>query len=101
MKPFIYAYGMICPSRLIVLNSDFPSVGEYAEIASTHDSFGGEAANSSIVLAKLGVKVRLDGNWLRADDSTAKSLKKLSELGIDTALIKTKKFEGPEEVVIS
>jgi hypothetical protein len=55
---------MITPSTVHVLRSDFayPRPNTYAEIARSYPSVGGEAANSAIVLASLGVCTRLDGN---------------------------------------
>lgn len=101
-KEDVYAYGMICPSRLVVLKSAFPNAGQYAEIASTHLSLGGEAANSSVVLAALGLTVRLDGNWLPSTSHGRETANLLSGFGIDTKRILFKTLDDmPEELVVA
>jgi len=60
----VYSYGMISTSTLYKLQGTYPERDGYAEFTDTYPMTGGEAANSAIVLGKLGVKVRLDGNWL-------------------------------------
>src|SRR5258708_3927511 len=95
----VYAYGIICPSRLIILKDGFPKPGQYAEMKSVYYSMGGEAANTSIVLSSLSVKVKLDGNWLEDDAAGQRSLDLLSCRHIDISRIRRKRFSGPEELV--
>jgi sugar/nucleoside kinase (ribokinase family) len=61
-----YLYGMITPSIVHILREDFafPKANDYAEIGRTVESVGGEAANSAVILAKLGLSTQLDGNWI-------------------------------------
>ena len=98
----VYCYGMISPSLVHVLRQDFPfpKPNGYAEIARTLPSIGGEAANSAIALARLGLSVKLDGNWLKraaADRVTAT----LAEYGIDVSRLSSTDTLGTDEVVIA
>lgn len=96
----VYAFGMIAPSTLIVLDDDYPPPGGYAEIAGVHPSFGGEAAGGAYVLARLGVDTKLDGTWLGNDRSSSFAIEALSGAGVDCRAIR----RGPTsvtEVVVS
>jgi len=98
----VYCYGMVSPSTVFVLRDDFtyPQANGYAEIAQTLPSIGGEAANSAIVLAKLGLRVRLDGNWIdrrHAERVTST----LSGYGIDVARLAVVEDGGTDEIVIA
>ncbi len=91
----VYAYGMIAPSTLIVLDDDYPPPGGYAEIAGVHPSFGGEAAGGAYVLARLGVGTKLDGTWLGHDQPSTFALEALSGAGVDCRAIR----RGPTSVI--
>ncbi|HUS42566.1 MAG TPA: carbohydrate kinase family protein [Ilumatobacteraceae bacterium] len=96
----VYAFGMIAPSTLIVLDDDYPPPGGYAEIAGVYPSFGGEAAGGAYVLARLGVDTKLDGTWLGNDPSSSFAIDTLSGAGVDCRAIR----RGPKsvtEVVVS
>jgi sugar/nucleoside kinase (ribokinase family) len=97
-----YCYGMISPSTVHVLREDFayPKANTYAEIARTLPSVGGEAANSAIILAKLGLRTKLDGNWLHPRNAEkVKGL--LGAFGIDLSRLSTNEQGGTDEVVIA
>jgi sugar/nucleoside kinase (ribokinase family) len=98
----VYLYGMISPSTVHVLREDFtfPRANEYAEIANSCPSVGGEAANSAFVLAKLGVPTKLDGNWLNPRDAD-KVLGLLKPFGIDTSRLSIRSDGGTSEIVIA
>ena len=96
----VYAFGMIAPSTLIVLEDDYPPPGGYAEIAGVHPSVGGEAAGGAYVLARLGVATKLDGTWLGTDQPSTFAIEALSGAGVDCRAIR----RGPKsvtEVVVS
>lgn len=84
----VYAYGVIAPSTLIELSDDYPPAGGYAEIAAVHPSIGGEAAGGAYVLARLGVATKLNGNRLRDDDLSARTLELLGAAGVDCSAIR-------------
>ena len=96
----VYAFGMIAPSTLIVLDDDYPPAGGYAEIAGVHPSFGGEAAGSAYVLARLGVGTKLDGTWLGNDPSSSFAIEALSDAGVDCRVIR-RAAKSVTEVVVS
>lgn len=60
----IYLYGMTLMTTSHRLTAEFPRPGHYAEIAESHRSPGGETGTCAVVLASLGLAVRLDGNYL-------------------------------------
>jgi sugar/nucleoside kinase (ribokinase family) len=63
---------------------------------------GGEAANSSIVLSRLGAQVKLDGNWLGADESGRRIKALLSDYQIDTSRLSLREgYKGVQEVVFA
>lgn len=98
----VYAYGVIAPSTLVVLEDDYPPVGGYAEIAGVHPSFGGEAAGGAYVLARLGVDTRLDGNWLGTDRSSDEAIEMLSGAGVDCgSIVRSGDANAVREVVLS
>ncbi len=102
MATDVYCYGMISPSTLYVLREDsaFPKPNTYAEIERSLPSIGGEAANSAIVLAKLGLRTKLDGNWIqRRHAEKVKST--LAGFGIDVSRLSVTDDFGTEEIVIA
>ncbi|MEJ2307137.1 MAG: PfkB family carbohydrate kinase [candidate division WOR-3 bacterium] len=98
----VYLYGMVSMSTVYVLNKDFafPRPNEYAEIDKSVFSVGGEAANSSIMLSKLGIKTKLDGNWLNKKHA-AKIQSRLKSFHIDISRLTIKENYGTEEIVIT
>jgi sugar/nucleoside kinase (ribokinase family) len=98
----VYLYGMISPSTVHILREDFvfPQPNNYAEIARTLPSIGGEAANSAIMLSKLGLQTKLDGNWIHT--SNVDKVKGLLEtFGIDLSRLSVTDAGGTEEIVIA
>lgn len=98
----VYLYGMISMSTVYVLDKDFvfPHPNEYAEIADSVFSIGGEAANSAIMLSKLGIKTKLDGNWL-SEKNAGKIQNCLKSYDIDISRLTVKENYGTEEIVIT
>jgi sugar/nucleoside kinase (ribokinase family) len=97
-----YCYGMISASTVYVLREDFlyPRANEYAEIGKAYHSIGGEAVNSAIMLSKLGLKTKLDGNWLNPEKAVG--IRRLLEpYGIDISRLTVKQDRGTEEIVIT
>ncbi len=98
----VYAFGVIAPSTLILLEDDYPPSGGYAEIAGVHPSFGGEAAGGAYVLARLGATTKLDGNWLGDDESSARAIEVLAAAGVDcSAIRRAGNTRAVREVVLS
>jgi sugar/nucleoside kinase (ribokinase family) len=98
----VYAFGMMSLSTLMILNEPFPEADAYAELLEVHEMMGGEAANTSIALAKLGVGVKIRGNILGEDKEAAQVFHHLNKFGIHTSSIQqSEKVSTVKEVVIS
>jgi len=98
----VYSFGVVSSSTLYVFKGDFPAPDGYAEIDDVRHMVGGEAANSSIVLARLGARVKLDGNWLGDDDGGIRTKALLDGFGIDTSRIELKQgYQGVLEAVFA
>ncbi|MBN1216447.1 MAG: carbohydrate kinase family protein [Candidatus Lokiarchaeota archaeon] len=98
----VYLFGMISASTVFILDKDFlfPKPNEYAEIHKELPSVGGEAINTAIVLSKLGITTKMDGNWLGKKNST-KIFSLLKSYNIDLSQLSVKDgYNGTEEVVI-
>lgn len=102
MATDVFCYGMISPSMVFVLGDGFayPEPNGYAEIGRTLPSIGGEAANSAIALARLGLRTRLDGCWINRRDSE-RVIGALAGYGIDVSGISVVESGGTEEFVIA
>jgi sugar/nucleoside kinase (ribokinase family) len=98
----VYLYGMISASTVYVLDDRFvyPPANQYAEISRKLPSIGGEAVNSAMVLSKLGLSCKLDGNWLNPKNAPV-ILDILKPFGIDTSRFTIKEGFGTEEIVIT
>ncbi|MBT8092450.1 MAG: hypothetical protein KJN77_05380 [Gammaproteobacteria bacterium] len=98
----VYSFGVVSSSTLYTLEGAFPSPQGYAEISDMQHMTGGEATNSSIVLARLGASVRLDGNWLGDDVAGQRTKQLLANYRIDTSRLPLKKgYEGAQEIVFA
>ena len=103
MKPYdVYSYGVVSSSTLYTVKGAFPALEGYGEIECMRYMTGGEATNSSIVLSRLGVQVKLDGNWLGDDESGKRTKKILNKYKIDTSrLALTPGYKSVQEVVFA
>lgn len=98
----VYSFGVVSSSTLYLVAPDFPDPEGYAEIEDVQYMTGGEAANSSIVLSRLGARVKLDGNWLGADEGGRRTRELLESYQIDmSALPLRKNYRGTSEVVFA
>ena len=96
----VYSFGVIATSSLYLIEHDYPDKAGYAEIKTKYKNIGGEAANSSIVLARLGVKVKIDGNWINPDDDAEFFKDVFNTHEIDISRISYRKCQGPKEMVV-
>jgi len=98
----VYAFGVVSSSTLYGIQGTFPAPEGYAEIQESRRMTGGEATNSSIVLSRLGATVKLDGNWLGADENGERTKALLTDYGIDTERLPLKDgVKTVEEVVFA
>lgn len=96
----VYAFGAIASSTLYLLKDDFPAKSGYAEFVKKYKNIGGEAANSSLVLARLGLKVKLDGNWINPDEDADFLKKVLEDNQVDITSVSFRKCSGPKEMLV-
>src|ERR1035437_4544793 len=102
MSVDVYLYGMVSPSTVYVLREDFafPKPNGYAEIGRMLPSIGGEAANSAIALAKLGLRTKLDGSWIHARNAD-RVTGTLAGFGVDVSRLTVTEEGGTDELVIA
>jgi sugar/nucleoside kinase (ribokinase family) len=96
----VYSYGVISASSLYLLKDNFPARTGYAEIAEKYRNIGGEAANTSIVLSRLGLTVKLDGNWINPDDDADFLQDVFSKNNVDISRISFRRCQGPKEMLV-
>ncbi len=98
----VYAYGVIASSTLHLLSLPFPPADGYAEIAQTLAMTGGEALNSAIVLSRLGLRARLDGNWIGDNLEGCQLIELVQSYNVDIRRLRIKKgYPGVREIVFS
>ncbi len=98
----VYSYGVVSSSTLYFVRDSFPAAEGYAEIDEVLHMTGGEATNSSIVLARLGASVKLDGNWIGDDDGGRRTRALLNDRGIDISRLPLREgYEGVQEIVFA
>lgn len=98
----VYAFGVVSSSTLYSIRGTFPMPEGYGEIESVRHVTGGEAANSAIVLSRLGVRVKLDGNWIGADENGKRTKALLSDNQVDTSRLPLREgYTGVQEVVFT
>lgn len=96
----VYSYGVISSSTLYLLKDNFPARSGYAEILKKYRNIGGEAANTSIVLSRLGLKVKLDGNWINPDDDADFVQDVFNKNHIDISRVSFRRCQGPKEMLV-
>lgn len=96
----VYSYGVISSSTLYLLEDHYPARSGYAEFIGKHKNVGGEAANSSIVLSRLGLSVKLDGNWVNPDDDANFLRDIFSKYLIDISRVSFRRCQGPKEMLV-
>ncbi len=93
---------MVSASTLHRLSKPFPAPDGYSEINQTVVQTGGEADNSAIVMVRLGIRTRLDGNWIGDTREGACLLRILRKHGVDVTRLKVKRnFPGAWEIVLA
>jgi sugar/nucleoside kinase (ribokinase family) len=96
----VYSYGVIASSTLYLLEDKFPARSGYAEIGKKYRNIGGEAANTSIVLSRLGLSVKLDGNWINPDDDADFLQDVFGQNNVDISRISFQRCMGPKEMLV-
>jgi ribokinase len=98
----VYCFGHVSAGRIYRIRGAYPEANGYAEIVETLDNYCGEATGTALVLGRLGLSVALEGNWLGDNEAGRRTLRVLSERGIDCSGLKIQQdYEGVNEIVIS
>lgn len=98
----VYCFGHVSTGVILRLRGRYPAPDGYAEVAETLENHAGEATGTALVLARLGVSVALEGNWLGDNPACRRTLEFLQSRGIDCAgLVVKPGYVGATEVVVS
>lgn len=97
-----YAFGHVSTGRILRLKDPFPAADGYGEVVEDLENHSGEATGSSLVLAKLGLDVRLEGNWIGDNEPCRRTLSFLGSRGIDVSGLRVEPgYAGVREIVIT
>ena len=96
----VFAYGVIASSTIYLLKGNYPARSGYTEFTKKFKNIGGEAANSSLVLARLGLKVMLDGNWINPDEDAAFLREVFANNQVDITGVSFRECSGPKEMLV-
>ena len=98
----VYCFGHVSTGVILQLKMPYPAADGYAEVAQTLENHAGEATGTALVLARLGVPVVLEGNWIGDTPACRRTLEFLRGRGIDVSGLCVKPgYPGATEVVVS
>jgi sugar/nucleoside kinase (ribokinase family) len=98
----VYCFGHVSTGVILRLKGRFPQPDGYGEIAETLENHAGEATGTALVLAGLGVRVAIEGNWIGDTPACRRTLQFLQSRGIDcSGLLVKPGYPGVNEVVVS
>jgi sugar/nucleoside kinase (ribokinase family) len=96
----VFSYGVVASSTLFLLKDRYPARSGYAELGQRYQNIGGEAANSTIVLSRLGLKVKLDGNWVNPDADADFLRDVFDKNHVDISRLTFQSCQGAKEVLM-
>ena len=100
--PDIYLFGHVSTGIIVRIQGRFPQPDGYGEIVETLENHCGEATGSALVLARFGVSVALEGNWIGDTPACRGTLAFLESRGIDcSGLVVKPGYRGVNEITIS
>lgn len=98
----VYCFGHVSTGRILRLRDRFPAADGYGEVIASLENHSGEATGTALVLARLGVPVVLEGNWIGDVPECRRTLEFLAGRGIDcSGLVVKPGYGGVTEIVIS
>jgi sulfofructose kinase len=98
----VYFFGHVTTGVILRLRDRYPAPDGYAEIAETLENHAGEATAGALVLARLGLSVTLEGNWIGDTPACRGTLEFLRSRGIDcSGLVVKPGYAGVNEIVVS
>lgn len=100
--PSVYCFGHVSTGVILRLKMPYTQPDGYAEVAETLENHAGEATGTALVLARLGVDVALEGNWIGDTPACRRTLEFLGSRAIDVSGLTVKPgYAGVNEVVVS
>jgi sugar/nucleoside kinase (ribokinase family) len=98
----VYCFGHVSTGRILRIKDSFPAPDGYGEVVADLENHAGEATGSALVLAKLGMSVRLDGNWIGDNEACRRTVAFLASRGIDVSGLRVEPgYVGVQEIVIT
>jgi len=98
----VYCFGHVSTGQFVRLRDRFPEAEGYAEVVEILENHAGEATGSALVLARLGVSVALEGNWIGDVPACRRTLEFLRGRGLDcSGLVVQPGYRGVTEIVVS
>lgn len=86
----VYCFGHVSTGRILRLRDAYPAADGYGEVVENLENHAGEATGSALVLARLGLRVRLEGNWIGDNEPCRRTLAFLESRGIDVSGLRVK-----------
>lgn len=98
----LYAFGHVSTGRILHLKDGFPAPDGYGEVTQDLENHSGEALGSALVAHRLGLAVRLEGNWIGDNPPCRRTLEFLTARGLDTSGLRVEPgYSGVQELVIT
>lgn len=98
----LYAFGHVSTGRILHLKDSFPAPDGYGEVTQDLENHSGEALGSALVAHRLGLSVRLEGNWIGDNPPCRRTLEFLTQRGLDTSGLRVEPgYAGVQELVIT
>jgi sugar/nucleoside kinase (ribokinase family) len=97
----IYLYGMTLVSTMNLLSGDYPEADTYGEIKQTYLLPGGETGSCSVVLASLGCRVKIDGNFQGRKTIGVLNEYLVDKFGVDMSRVYIDNtFDGVQDMIL-
>lgn len=98
----VYCYGHVSTGKVLRLQDRYPPPDGYAEVAEILENHAGEATGTALVLARWGIAVALEGNWIGDIPECRRTLEFLRERGVDCSGLRVvPNYPGVTEIVMS
>lgn len=96
----VLSYGVLCVDQMVRV-AVYPELDGHARILEEGEYAGGEAANSAVALARLGISVCLKGNEIGADRRGRLFLQQLRKEVGTSGVVVEKGVETPHAMIVA